>query len=162
MGNIRGHQGHLCEGIDVYFKASAHYPSTIGPNHFQVAALYYKLGEAYIKLCQFNEAKYVQLKFLRHEITNSSSILSKSLQIYGDRVEDATQLARTYFKHSFVLRTPGNEAEMAENLQKAEAFLALLTSKHGKTVLGQFGLLHPQLVDLQGRERSRCLIFTVQ
>lgn len=57
MGKIRGYQGHLGESVDFYLKALAQYHSTIGPKHFRVAALYYKLGETYIELSQLSEAR---------------------------------------------------------------------------------------------------------
>ncbi len=57
MGKIRGHRGYLGESVDLYLKALAQYFATIGPKHFRVAALYYKLGEAYTELGQFTDAR---------------------------------------------------------------------------------------------------------
>ena len=61
-------------------------------------------------------------------------MLNKALQIYADKSEYAAQLARTYFKLSYVLKKLGSDTEAAQALQRAEEFLDLLRLKHGKMV----------------------------
>lgn len=62
LGKVRYSQGNIPESLDLHLKALAQYHSTLGPKHFRVAALYFRVGEIYDALEQHEDAWYVRVE----------------------------------------------------------------------------------------------------
>lgn len=59
LGNVRASQRRWDESLEQHKLALAQYMSTLGPNHFRVAALQTKLGEHMVRLGLIEDARLV-------------------------------------------------------------------------------------------------------
>ncbi|KAF2673381.1 hypothetical protein BT63DRAFT_421538 [Microthyrium microscopicum] len=119
LGKVRGCQRRIDESLDLYLKALAQYCTTLGTQHYRVAALYYKIGLAYMELEQTSDA---------------CLMFQKGLEIYGEKKDYAAQIAQSLLKLSNAQGQLGFDTEASRSLKKAKAYLEWLTKKHGRKI----------------------------
>ena len=164
LGNVRASQRRWDDSLEFHQLALAQYISTLGQNHFRVAALQSKLGEHHVRRGDVERARSVAFQFLSKfpspslflppvikipaaslvslsvrsynlvVYTHHRSSYKTALKIYSDRSYYALEIANTTFKLADVLSLL-NQYEEAKSLRrKAEASLLEVGRKRGRRI----------------------------
>jgi tetratricopeptide (TPR) repeat protein len=134
LGNVYESQGKLDESFGFHKRALEQFRSTVGHSHHRTADVCHKLAGHYIRIREYETARYLNLPHKRGErLTHSRKLLEQALRIYNGRAQLKQEKARTSFKMGILLQVTGHK-EAAVHLQEAWSIYHALIPNNGRTL----------------------------